>query len=377
MCSVLVAIYIGYKIGIFRTPGGYYGKLTVVHLFRISLYITLLLFLPTFIYRTGGDFSLGLDLLTNPSVYYLRSHSEEDFTGTSWIEYIRIILSVFLNLLIPLLVVYWNRINIPERCLGIFAILLNIFLWTAVGTNKGIGDTAVILFWALIIRNQKIIIDKIMFLAVPLILFFIFFFIQGQIDRHGGEGVQDTIYISNYEIKADRDSLIVGSLPFFAKEGVIAFTSYWVQGYNGLALCLNEPFVPTFGLGNSRFLTTYADKYLGTNIEQTTYPARTEETTGWESKKQWHTIFPWIASDVTFPGTVFLVSIFSFLFALSWVDSIHLKNPYALSIFSQFSIMFTYITANNQVLQSGDGFIGFFVTLFMWFYTRYKFVIMC
>jgi hypothetical protein len=62
------------------------------------------------------------------------------------------------------------------------------------------------------------------------------------------------------------------------------------------------------------------------------------------------------------------------LLALSWVDSLFLKNPFALSMFMQFAIMFTYISANNQILQSGEGYFGFFETLFLWLYTRYKII---
>ena len=324
-------------------------------------------------YRAGSATNLNFDMLTNPAMYYLQSHSAEDHTGTAYIEYIRIVLSAFLQLLIPLLVVYWEKIFIIERLLGVFAIFLNVILWLSVGTNKGIGDIVVILFWALLIRNPNNVFKKICFIAVPLGLLFLIFFTQGQIDRHNKENVQDTLYFFT-EVGADRNNLIVRFLPLFAKEGAIAFISYWVQGYNGLALCLNEPYVPTFGLGNSMFTATYADKYIGTDIARTTYPARSEKTTGWESGKQWNTIFPWLASDVTFPGSVFVIGIFSFLFALSWADSLHIHNPYALSMFMQFVIMFTYISANNQILQSGEGYFGFIETLFLWFYTRYKFI---
>ena len=373
MGSAILAIYLGYKKGIFKKPGNYYGKFTAVQLYRISLYLTLILFYPTFIYRAGSAININMDMLTNPASYYLQSHSAEDHTGTAYIEYVRIVLSVFLQLLIPLLIVYWERISVIERMLGIIAVFLNVILWISVGTNKGIGDIVIILFWSLLIRNQNNIFKKICFVAVPLVMLFFIFFTQGQITRHDKENVQDTLYFFA-DVGADRNNLMVRYLPPFAQEGAIAFTSYLVQGYNGLALCLNEPYVPTFGLGNSMFTATYADKYLGTDIAATTYPARSEKTTGWESGKQWNTIFPWLASDLTFPGSIFMIGVFSFLFALSWTDSLQINNPYALSMFIQLAIMFTYISANNQIFQSGEGYFGFIGTLFLWVYTRYRFI---
>lgn len=372
MVCAVVSIRIGYLKGIKIEPGGYYGKLSPIILFRISLLLTLALFYPTLNWRTGGNISTIIDLFMHPAAAYLRSHDSQNFSGTAWVEYIRIILSVFLFLLLPLLIVYWEKLNKCEKIFGIFAVFLNIFLWLSVGTNKGIGDIAIMIFWALIIKNHKNLsfnrILKITILFLPFLILFLTFFVQGQIDRHDGVGVQDINY--SVGIQADRNNIFIEKLPTIVQDGVIAFTTYLVQGYHGLVLSFNEPFVPTFGFGNSRIVTTYADKYLGTNVELNTYPARVEKSTGWDSKIQWHTIFPWLASDFTFTGAILIIGIFSYMLALSWADSLFSRNPFALSIFLQLIIAFTYISANNQALQSGEGYFGFVFTTLFWLYTR-------
>lgn len=371
MSFSIVAIYVGYKKGVGKNAGGFYSKFGVVQLYRISLFLTLILFIPTLLWRTGGDIVWSFDLLTDPSAAYRRSHNSRNFMGTAWIEYIRIILSVFLQLLIPLLVVYWEKLRKCERFLGILSILSNIILWISVGTNKGLGDIALAVSWSFLLRlHDKITfarLIKISLVILPIIVLFLGFFVSGQISRHNKVGVQDRIY--SIGIRAERDG-IVGYMPSIVQEGVIAFTNYWVQGYHGLAMSLGEPFVSTYGFGNSMFAATYADKYFGTDIERNTYPARVEFKTGWDSKVQWHTIYSWLASDVTFPGAVILMGLFSYLFAMSWVDSLHSQNPFALSLFLQFTIMFMYIPANNQVLQSGEGYVGFILTVLFWLYTR-------
>lgn len=372
MCLVVLAIYVGYIKGVNKLPGCYTGGFTVSKLYRISIFLTLVLFYPTLSWRTGGQFGLGLELLMNPAIAYLRSHYDTNVTGTAYIEYIRILLSFFLLLLIPYLIVYWEKWSLWEKTAGAFCILLNVYLWLSLGTNKGIGDIVIVMFWSLLIRFKDSInfrsILRFTLIFVPMAALFLFFFVSGQIDRHGGDGVKDIFYAINVE--ADRDGPVMRNLPPLVQEGVIAFTSYWVQGYNGLALSFDEPFVFCYGLGNSRIAATYADKYLGTDVVNATYPARVEMITGWDSKVNWHTIFPWLASDVTFPGSIVLIGFFSYLMALSWQDSICLKNPLAISMFSQLVIMFSYITANNQALQSGEGYLGFWVTLWVWLGNR-------
>ena len=184
---------------------------------------------------------------------------------------------------------------------------------------------------------------------------------MGQLGRSDGAEVKSTLH--SLKVEVDRDGIFIKHLPIFIREGVIAFSFYLTQGYQGLCLSFDEPFIPTWGVGHSRFLTSYADKYLGTDIENSTYPARVEISTGLDSKVYWHTMFPWFASDVTFPGTIVLIYLFSYLFAMAWKDSLEYKNPYAISIFLQIAVLFTYMSANNQVFQSGSGFVGFWVTL--------------
>ncbi|HMW17800.1 MAG TPA: hypothetical protein PKX51_19440 [Cyclobacteriaceae bacterium] len=372
MALVFGAMNIGYRAGGVKRYGEYIGKKSPIQLYRLGLYLTLILFLPTLFWRTGGGYEFSLELLLNPAVAYLKSHDADNFSGTAWIEYIRIVVAVFLNMVLPLLIVYWERLTVSDRVLGIFAVFLEVFLWLAIGTNKGIGDLVVGFFWMFVLRKKSAFdiksILKLSAATAPILILFAVFFTQGQIGRHDGYGVQTELHA--IDISADRDNIFIRDLPEVAQDGVIAFSSYLVQGYHGLALSFDEPFVFTWGAGNSRFLTSYFDKYLGTDVEKTTYPARVEKTTGWDSKVRWHTMFPWWASDVTFPGVIVLVFVFSYIFALVWKDSLYTRNPYAISLSLQFATMFTYMSANNQAFQSGPAVIGFVVTLVVWIRTR-------
>ena len=108
-------------------------------------------------------------------------------------------------------------------------------------------------------------------------------------------------------------------------------------------------------------------------IEEMPYPIRNGED-GWDGMVQWSTIYPWIASDVSFPGTLLVVFMIGYVFALSWIDTLNDSNPYAVAVFAQFLIMLFYFPANNQVMQSGEAFFGFYGLLLAWLYTRKKYV---
>lgn len=376
MTLVFLAMNLGYRFGAIRRHGLYIGRISAIRLYRIGLYLSLLLFFPTLMWRTGGGYEFSLELLLNPAVAYMKSHDIDNFSGVAWIEYIRIILAVYLGMVLPLLIVFWEKLSRSDRVLGVLAVLLEVFLWLAIGTNKGIGDLVIGVFWMFVLRrNSGFTFKSVLKLSLatfPILILFAVFFTQGQISRHDGFSVQTELH--TIDISADRENLFIRNLPEVAQDGVIAFSSYLVQGYHGLALSFDEPFVFTWGVGHSRFLTNYFDRYLGTDVENATYPARAEKSTGWDSKVRWHTMFPWWASDFTFAGAVLLVLFFSYFFALAWKDSIFSKNPYAISLSLQFATLFTYMSANNQAFQSGPAVIGFWVTFIAWVRTRKKVV---
>jgi hypothetical protein len=155
-----------------------------------------------------------------------------------------------------------------------------------------------------------------------------------------------------------------------AKIGVVALTGYLTQGYYALSLSLERPFMPMFGVGNSMFLYRNAARITGIyTIEEMPYPVQIEKD-GWDAYGRWSSIYPWIASDVSFPGVIVIVFLIGRLFALCWLDSLTGNNPFAIIMFTQFIIMLYYFPANNQALQSGESLSSFYVLLLLWLYTR-------
>ncbi len=105
------------------------------------------------------------------------------------------------------------------------------------------------------------------------------------------------------------------TLPEGVEYPVYMLTRYWTQGYQGLSECLDLPFKWCYGLGHSTFLMRYAGVFAANHdyFLQRSYPYRLEAETGYDVSYYWHTIYPWLASDLTFPGALVAVGLLAAL----------------------------------------------------------------
>jgi hypothetical protein len=372
------ALFLGYLSAAFSKPGEYYGRFKVQHIVIVSLVVNLLLLLPTSAFRTGSAIPNIVAGLANPGEVY-RTTNEIRGQGGGIAEYVRIVLSPIIALLIPLTFYYWGNLKPFVRYLSVFSMLFFLAIYVAIGTNKAIADFVLIVPCLVLARHlsgrlklgrRRIIIASV--LAMFAFGLFFSFFSAGQISRAGS--TEGAASLPILDIKANLDNFIVRPLPDELKVPAVALISYLTQGYYGLYLSLEKPFVPMFGVGNSMFLYFNASKITGMKeIENMPYPIRIGED-GWDGYGQWSTIYPWIASDVSFAGTILVVFLIGYFFALSWIDTLKGTNPYAVAVFAQFLIMLFYFSANNQVMGSGEALFGFYGLLLMWLYTRRKYV---
>ena len=248
-------------------------------------------------------------------------------------------------------------------------------MFIAMGTNKAIADTVLLLPWMIFAGYKAGMLQlsprRIMALALSgafAFALFLVFFGAGMLDRAGSPVISG--FFPAAESRADTDNFLIRELGVAPTAIVMGLDLYLTPGYYALSLALREPFVPMFGVGNSTFLYRQAARLTGdSDILKAPYPVRIEKY-GWDSDGLWSSIYPWIASDVSFPGTILIVYIIGRLFALSWLDTLAGANPFAVVMFSQFLIMLFYFPANNQLLQSGEGFTAFWVTLILWWRTR-------
>ena len=372
-----LSLLVGYLSGMKRAGHGYSGRWPAKKLVIFSVAIGLPVLYGTIMFRVdvspwdliGGAVTLG-------DAYKLGNLSRTEQTPI--IEYVRFFVGPALALVLPLTVFYWKSLSKLLRALAIANIAGNVAMFALMGTNKVIADTAILLPWLLLaghfsgrlkLRWTGAIAASVA--AAALFIGFLLFFSETVNTRQGSIAV-DEAYFPGARVWADNDNLLIRNLSGPTKAGVLYFVSYLSQGYYALYLALDKPFVPMFGVGNSFFLLRQAARLSGSEeLNDAPYPMRIEED-GWDSVGLWSTIYPWFASDVSFPGTLLVVFLIGRLFALSWLDTLQGANPFAVAMFVQFLTMLYYFNANNQCLQSGEGFSAFFVLLILWMHTRRK-----
>jgi hypothetical protein len=373
-----LALLVGYVSAGFGEPGGYFGRWKASRIVKLALLVNLA-FLPlTMVFRTGGVVPDVTQGIINPGAAYAQFgfHNRE---GVPIVEYARIFFGPVLFLLFPLTLFYWQRLNTTVRVLGVLCILSTVAMYIAMGTNKGIADTVLLTPFMLLaghlsgVSRLKWRSKAIIFIAsgVAFVLFLVFF-TRTQATR-AGSGAK-TAFSTSLNRFADLDNPIVQNRSPEVQVGLLGLSSYLGQGYYGLYLSLEKPFMPMFGVGNSMFLFRQVARITGNDrILDQPYPMRVG-VYGWDGYGNWFTIYPWIASDVSFPGTILVVLVIGRLFALSWLDTLRGENPFAVAAFALFIVMLFYFPANNQVVQRGEAFASFFGILALWIVTRKRYV---
>ena len=346
---------------------------------KICFLVTLMLAIPTSLSRTGQLIPDVLGGIANAGYAYNDSLALRAY-GNPYVlaEYARILLSIFLAGTLPLLVAYWSIFTLRWRIMGLVAIASSIAVYLATGTNKGLADLICLTPFFYFLSLRIFVLKKIagrLVLVLGLfagVIGFLAFFSAGQSQREGGVGEFGVYNGGDRIIWAESQSLD-WLLAYESRVAYESATRYLTSGYYALALSFDVKHESTLGLGNSIFLASNMDRISGTDFfTQASLPAELERRVGLSRLGTWHSIFLWFGSDVGLYGSLLVVGGFAFLLGLSWGYSIFRADHWSLIMASQMLIMFLYLSANNQVFQSGEGAAAFVVTaIAMWRHSRF------
>lgn len=302
--------------------------------------------------------------LQNPGTVYLESVSLEG----SVLTYLWLILEPVRWAAIPLGIANWKRFKYWIKAIVIATVLLEIIMWLGIGTRKGIFDVIIISFFLIIAKTPKLITVKserrkvLPIIVIAIVLFLGYFTISGA-SRKGYEMNEISSTIITQDIKPGyRD------LPDWALFSLCSIESYLCQGYYALSKGL-EIGVKPLTFGGSGWFTIMLMRKIGYDPEPYTYMASLESF-GIDRSVNWHTMYLWLANDVSFFGVPFLVFIIGFLFARSWLDVVEERNQASYPFFALMLIMVFYFYANNQVLSFS--FMPFVFWLIFYLFTRSK-----
>ena len=150
----------------------------------------------------------------------------------------------------------------------------------------------------------------------------------------------------------------------------ISFSAYFAQGYYGMTQGITLPWTPMFGVGNSMFLVDFLSEHVY-DIDQFTYQMKIEQAYGWESDMRWHSMYTWLANDVSFYGVIVVMFLIGVLFAMMFKDAITTENPFSKASIFYFVLMVFFIPCNNQIGQRSDTLLSFLLLVFCWLLTKH------
>ena len=295
--------------------------------------------------------------------------------GGSLLSYLNVLISPFIWGAIPLALFYFKKLPLFTKFIAIFCIFLECSRWIAIGTNKGIFDIAITIVTVLLIKNilrnrnketrlrRKNIKAKVLFfLILPM-----YFFTTAISDRLGGNVTKYNMVINNVPINPD--SFLMKITPEFFETALILISSYVTQGYYALSMAIALPYTPLYGIGNSMFLMENYKKFSNIDVFEYTYQAKLAEY-GWDPFVNWHTIYTWLANDVSFIGVIFVMLVLGFIYAKVWKDVLYSENSIAIVLMCLFSLIFIFMSSNNVILSNPTSFMAFWGLLMYWIFLK-------
>ena len=341
---------------------------------KLSLVVNLLLLGPTSFARSGDFIPNVVFGFSNPGEAYQVAFQRSSIGGWwVYIEYVRILLAPLIALAFPCVIGTWRVRSVYEKVAIVFIAAYGVAIYISIGTNKAIVDTVLLLPWMLFLAirtggvrlSRKRLFQLLIAIVLGVFLAFLFFG-NGQIQREGGVASGRT-FGPPILIDTELGNWTTVLFPETFQIYIESLLRYLGQGYYALSRTMLLDFDSLYGAGNSIFLSKNVESIFGIHdFSMTSFPGKLETAEGWGMMTLWDSIYPWIASDVGFIGSLFVIYFIGKYFAMSWYYSVRNMDFLSIAIFAYFIIMLFYFPANNQLMQNGESAVGFLILLFIW-----------
>ena len=361
-------------------------------------------YVPTLLVTTGKWYpDIITGIFNTGKAYRLAKYFTEQ--GPLIVLYIRMLLYPFIIMIMPITLYFMPKLSKSGKIAGIVVIILSLCMSISQGVNKLVADTTaqIVLFLLMMFFSNSIKRSKIKYrlkVILVIILVLTLFFAYYSASMRNRVALDEMNYSDEELItgnnadtipetkldesikqnatfgysKVKENYILFKIIPIKLQPTALYLASYISHGYMGLSIAMDQEFTSTYGLGFSDFFRHNILKIVGKSsseerIVAQTYQAKTNRE-AWKTGDFWSTFFVYPASDISFPGTVLLVFLVGYLFALSWKDALKTENPFAIVSFYGFCTMIFYFSANNQMFQTGENFIGFITMIIFWLLTR-------
>lgn len=376
--TYLIILYIsfifGFRSKIANKKTNFICNYNLYNLFIKSLHISIIIYIIFFFYLLASNrINFSIASMGNNYIefyqYYTEKKESTEFTPELFFL-IFLAIPKFITLTIGFL--KFKEHNRLIKYKFIFLILLIIFINTiSSGNQKSLGDIIIIALLSLLSNYKnftKVEKNKIKIYSVIILLLALSFFSMSQFQRLDSRSISlvELNKLAPDYYSYDTDHWIFKIFGYKVGLGLTAFLSgYLSNGYYGLSICLNMPFEWSYGIGNSVAATNLVEKFLHLDVYNHTYLSRLEQF-GLLGKMHWHTIFPWLASDLTFVGALLIFIPIGYLYGKSWKETFIYNNDVSFLMFSLLSILFVFVPANNQIMHGYDAFICTIFVIFYW-----------
>ncbi|WP_326564284.1 hypothetical protein [Micromonospora peucetia] len=297
--------------------------------------------------------------VTNPGErYFLQLQQEGQFSRP--VQLLTLLAALY-PLLIPVAVLHWSRLGRLLQLYVLGSLTTFAVYYMAIGILKGLGD--MLIWWAasylLLLGSRSIRPARAMKLTnwrhlaafAAMLVIFLGYMSFNQSDRARTSGQGPAVQGS---------PVVAGLIGDDLAAGLAVTISYPTHGYLGLSHNLSVPFEWAKGTGSSPALGSYLEQYTPFDPQfERRYTARTEVATGWPDGMYWSTIYPWLASDLTYPGAVCLMAVVGWFLAKFWREAVLQRRVLSMALFGQLALLIAFVPANNQLGQTRPALIAF------------------
>lgn len=357
----------------------------ILKFLRIFITVNLVVTIMYLMRNTGlASFSIKLIMnnlskgIADSATQYLGKFEEQILFGGRWLAPMITLTSPILWPVLPLSFIYFKKLEIYNKIITVLTVFFEAARWISTGTNKGVIDLILIIIFIFFLKlwqksyqqgkNQKNIgkrnIITILIVAILIVVGFAYFSnnIGSRLNKN-----YDTVSLITGDTEVNLNSPIIKMMPDSLEPLIVYATQYLTQGYYGLSLSLDEPFIPMFGVGNSIFLIENLQELSNKDLYQYTYSERISDE-GWDPFMNWHSAYMWLANDLSYYGVLVLMFFFGKYFAHVTFKSIAYNDPIASVLFCLILLLFFYLPCNNQIFSSPLTFMAFWGLNALWLF---------
>ena len=342
-----------------------------------------LLIPASFAYTNRGPWDL-LDALRDQGAAYRRLQVQLYATEgqRNTIVAMRALAAPLTFAVLPLGIIHWRSIGTLSRVAVGVTVTASMIFSILRGTDKEIADLFIVGIAASFVaygRNRTVgrkgfeIVRR--FWKAGLVAAIFLYLAQGLFterkdERLGGYVSRTAVCVNESRVCANLDNPWISWLPLRQRFGLTFFILSTSSGYYGLALALEKPFEPAYGIGHSPAAASVYEAVTGdTSLHMRTYTYR-NGADRWPEDNYWSTLVTWIANDVGFLGALPVLGLIGYFWGRWWREAAAGMSDPAAVLFCVATMMMFYFPANDQVLASYDGYTILLSWVGIWLWHR-------